>query len=397
MEIKRRTIIFILLLVAFVLFFWSRTISAENITPPVTKKVMVINFNPVIESQNNKKLTEFYNWNNPQTLSNQYIIDVKQVSGNYVNYEIAEWHDVDDFPVKQNGFDFTDDSFLQCMQNQNCDSGMANYQKILTDFQVCEKRNSRVVDELWLWGGPWFGYWEAVMAGPNAFNTNGPPIVNTACQKQLHIMGFNHERGVSEMLEDLGHRAEGTLSYVFGEDSRWNGNNNKTPWGKFTLSEKTAPGNSNCGWMHYASNSQSDYDWSNQTVVSSSCENWLNYPNLTGAKQNFNCSRWNCNGYDYKKWWLNHLPRATGQTDGKWNNWWRYILDYEESMPGDVNKDGCVNALDIGMIIENYTFEETPGPIKDPRADINGDKRVNAADISVVIEQYNPLAPGCGQ
>jgi len=28
-------------------------------------------------------------------------------------------------------------------------------------------------------------------------------------------MGFNYERGVGEMLEDLGHRAESILSHVF--------------------------------------------------------------------------------------------------------------------------------------------------------------------------------------
>jgi hypothetical protein len=302
--------------------------SPSPIESPVTKKVMVINFNPIIESQNNKKLTEVYNWNNPQTLSNQYIADIKQASGNYVNYQIAEWHDADDFPVKQNGFDFTDDSFLQCMQNHSCDGTMTNYQKILADFQVCEKRNTGTIDELWLWGGPWFGYWEAVMAGPNAFWTNGPTVTNSSCQKQLHIMGFNYERGVPEMLEDLGHRAEGVMKYVFGS---WEANPTHA-WNRFTLYDKIAPQKAACGNIHYAPNSQSDYDWSNQTTVSSSCEDWLNYPNLTGVTQNFNCSPWNCNGYDYKKWWLNHLPRVSGQTDGKWNNWWRYFLDYEEAV-----------------------------------------------------------------
>jgi len=294
---------------------------------PVNKKVMIINFNPVIESQNNKKLTEVYNWNNPQTLANQYIADVKLVSGNYTNYQITEWQEVDDFPAKQNGFNFTDASFLQCMQNNNCDAGMTNYRKILSDFQVCEKRNAGEIDELWLWGGPWFGYWEAVMAGPNAFWTNGPAITNTSCQKQLHIMGFNYERGVPEMVEDLGHRVEGTMRYVYGS---WEANSAHA-WNRFTLYDKIASQNAACGNIHYAPNSQSDYDWSNQTIVSSNCEDWLNYPNLTGTKQSFNCSPWNCNGYDYKKWWLNHLPRVSGQTDGKWNNWWRYILDYEEA------------------------------------------------------------------
>jgi len=293
---------------------------------PVTKKVMIINFNPVIETQGNKKLTEIYHWNDPQALTSQYINDVKQVSRNYVNYQIPEWQEVDDFPTKQDGFHFTDASFLQCWEQNNCNQGMANYQKILSDFQVCDKRNNGAIDELWLWGGPWFGYWEAVMAGPNAFFTNGAPITGTACQKPLHIMGFNYERGVPEMLEDLAHRTEGTMRHIYGS---WEPQLTHA-WNRFTLYDKVAPGNAVCGNVHYAPNSQSDYDWSNQAVVASSCDDWLNYPNLTGSTQNINCSPWNCNGYDYKKWWLNHLPHTPGQTDGKWNNWWRYVVNYEE-------------------------------------------------------------------
>ncbi|HEY7033357.1 MAG TPA: hypothetical protein VH482_18595 [Thermomicrobiales bacterium] len=26
-------------------------------------------------------------------------------------------------------------------------------------------------------------------------------------------------------------------------------------------------------------------------------------------------------------WWLSHLPRAEGETDGVSNNWWTYIVD----------------------------------------------------------------------
>ncbi|MCX6706277.1 MAG: hypothetical protein NTV24_04230, partial [Candidatus Woesebacteria bacterium] len=235
MKIRKRTAIFIPFLVTVAFLLPPKTILAGNITPSVTKKVMVINFDPVIESQNNIKLSEYYYWwNNPRTLSQEYINDVRQVSGGYVNYEIAEWDEVDDFPLKQNGFDFNDDSYLQCVPNRNCDEGMVNYQKILTDFQVCEKRNSGAIDELWLWGAPWFGYWEAIMVGPNAFSTNGPAITFTTCQKQLNVMGFSYERGVPEMLEDLGHRVEGTMTHLFGS---WNAYTPIHNWDKFAQTD----------------------------------------------------------------------------------------------------------------------------------------------------------------
>ena len=27
-------------------------------------------------------------------------------------------------------------------------------------------------------------------------------------------------------------------------------------------------------------------------------------------------------------WWLSHLPRSKGRTDGKLNNWWAYVADF---------------------------------------------------------------------
>ena len=29
----------------------------------------------------------------------------------------------------------------------------------------------------------------------------------------------------------------------------------------------------------------------------------------------------------YTKWWLKHLPKVGGRTNGIANNWWQYIMD----------------------------------------------------------------------
>ena len=328
-----KKIIYFSLVLITTLFFRPKTILAGTIAPPITKKVMLLIFNPVIESQNNQKLTQLLNWSDPDQLTQQYILDVKDSSGGIVNYQI------DGFPVKADGFRYSDETYLECWRDHSKCHGpdSVDYYKILSDYDVCAKRNRGEINELWLFGGPWFGYWESVMPGPGAFWTNAPPLYNSTCQKQLHIMGFSYERGVSEMLENLGHRVEGTMNQ--------NGN---SAWDKYTWFDKNHPGNSQCGNVHYAPNSDSDYDWSNQKTVASSCEDWLNYPSLTGTVETFNCSRWNCDGYQYKKWWLSHLPKYTGKTDGKWNNWWRYVLDYEEATK-------IVNISDLRSLLQNFT------------------------------------------
>lgn len=52
--------------------------------------------------------------------------------------------------------------------------------------------------------------------------------------------------------------------------------------------------------------------------------------------------------------------------------------------PGDVNGDGIVNVVDIGIIIDNYG----KNPIPDPRADLSGDGNVNVVDIGIVVDNY---------
>lgn len=51
---------------------------------------------------------------------------------------------------------------------------------------------------------------------------------------------------------------------------------------------------------------------------------------------------------------------------------------------GDVNRDGFVNVVDIGIIIDNYDIV----PMSDPRADVNEDGIANIIDIGIVIDNY---------
>lgn len=288
----------------------------------VTRRVMVLDFNPIIESQDNKRLRDLEGWNNPINLESQYINDVKTASGGYLNYQIVlRINDIDAYPTKNNGYVFTDSEYLAALSNPtNNARAIINYNKLLSDYGVCEKLNNGQFDELWVWNGPWFGFYEVTMTGPSAFYTNSPPFTGNSCNKNFMIMGFSYERSVSEMIEDLGHGLEGTLTHFFGSSST-------TPWGKFSLYDQISPSNSACGTIHYAPNSTSDYDWGNQRTVQSTCEDWLKYPNLTNASLSISCSPWNCDGYQYKKWWLTHLPKVPGKTNDYWNNWWKYFAE----------------------------------------------------------------------
>lgn len=53
--------------------------------------------------------------------------------------------------------------------------------------------------------------------------------------------------------------------------------------------------------------------------------------------------------------------------------------------PWDVNQDGHVNIVDIGLIIDNYS----KSPSNDPRTDVNGDCMVGIVDIGLLLDHYS--------
>jgi hypothetical protein len=60
------------------------------------------------------------------------------------------------------------------------------------------------------------------------------------------------------------------------------------------------------------------------------------------------------------------------------------------ALVGDVNLDGKVDIVDIGIVIDNYGAS----PISNPKADLNSDGRVNIIDIGICIDGYgnSPIA-----
>lgn len=302
-------------------------------------KVLLITFNPIIESRGNQKLSSVLGWNNPDSLTQQYIEDMQKASGGTLNYSISQRLEVDDFPILQDGFDYTDQSYLNCASdNTKCHTNSyVDYAKLFTNYQICSRLNSTGASEVWFFSGPYNGFYEWNVKGPslNLYEDNIPN-----CGKTVYVMGFNYERTVDMMLHDFGHRTEIILNWrVFNV---WANTNNV--WDKFDGQRwrydypigdpqpAVQATGTHCGNVHFAPNSNTHYNVASLISVSSDCDDWLNYPNLTGKTTNLNCTAWGCNERDHNIWWLNHIPRNAGQTNGISNNWWRYVVDWDNSL-----------------------------------------------------------------
>jgi hypothetical protein len=292
---------------------------------PITRKVMMIVFDPFVPEVGTRRLSQHLNWSDADALANQYIQDLQTCSHGYLTYQIVEKMTVDGFPVKKDGFVYSVDEYLHAWQNQTGfhQPDLVDYARILSDFNIVNKINSGIIDEVWLFGMPYAGFYESVMVGAGAFFVNAPPLTVAGVQRSFIIMGFNYQRGVGEMLEAFGHRAEFVLGRVFRNLS-----GNANLWERFTRYDKLHPGQAECGTVHFAPNSQMDYDWGNTTFVPSRCRNWLKFPDLSDPPVMVNCAEWG-NGEirQHHIWWLSLFPHLTGQSNGVSWNWWEYVAD----------------------------------------------------------------------
>jgi hypothetical protein len=292
---------------------------------PISPRVMAIVHNPVMQAHGARKIKDVYGWNDPDLLAQGYIDDIRHASYGYVNYQIVEHIQVNAFPLKKDGFCYTDESFSRAWQQRHFHQPDAvDYLELVHEFSMIEKVDSGEIDEVWLLGFPYCGYYESIMAGPGAFWCNAPPLEGTEhAARRFVIMGFNYERGVGEMLEDLGHRAESILSKVF---ERTAGDANL--FERFLRYDRKYPGQAECGNVHFAPNSLKDYDWGNATRVPSRCDSWYNFPDLNGSPRMVDCSEWGSG--DIRKhhvWWFRHFPHFIGESDGISWNWWEYVID----------------------------------------------------------------------
>ena len=53
----------------------------------------------------------------PRYLAEAYSADLQECSGNYVRYRIVDWQDVDAYPLKKDGFRYTEEEYLKCMRS----------------------------------------------------------------------------------------------------------------------------------------------------------------------------------------------------------------------------------------------------------------------------------------
>ncbi len=323
----------------------SLAVTDPNAPTKVTNvRVFLIVYNPTVDSTAGTKLSVYKNWGDPDSMINEFINDLTQVSGGLANYTIAQRVVLDEFPALTDGFVYTPQTFLGVINGTTPPHTPMNidYNTILTRFNVLQNIANNVYDEVWVLAFPYAGLYESTMGGAGAFWCNGPAIQNTSsCNRRFVVMGLSYERTVGEMLHSYAHRCESIMAQVYQcqDFLTWAYQPNRSPatisltqtlnlFQRFILFDKIAPGRAALGTVHYAPNSAQDYDYGNQTLVKSECYDWENFPGFQGDIRSVATSEWG-GGDDgaFQMWWLGHMPKVKGIQNGIANNWWQYVAN----------------------------------------------------------------------
>jgi hypothetical protein len=313
---------------------------ADSGNAEILFRVLVIDFDPILESRGNQPLHQYARWNDPRILAECFCSSFAEATGGHVRHEIVDWIDLDEWPARADGFRYGDDEWLAIYEHEPrkwpekdlCPIfpwNFLDYRSVLDRFNVGERVKRGEINQVWIFGYHYMGgvFFESRMAGRGAYWCNGPVVGSYDCDPFL-VYYFNYEREVGCMLEDVGHAVESIMTHAFGRWMCWLPQCFLNKWERFTLYDKLAPGQAACGNVHFAPNSESDYDWGNPRLVQTTYVDWLHYPSLTGETVSANCQAWgNGDMAAHHRWWFNLIPRVSGRDEhGMLNDWWQYYL-----------------------------------------------------------------------
>lgn len=312
---------------------WSPYTPAPG-NPPLTVRVLVLNYDPLVPSEQYRRLSEVFRWGNPARMATQYKEAMEHAAGGYLRFEIVQWRNLNAIYHQEDGKNYTVEEYVRNRRTgkgwRKGGGGMADYPRLLRENNVEPLVDAGLVDEVWVFSDHFFGLWEASMAGPGAFFINGGVYPKVPTRRPFAFYGFNYERGVAEMMHNASHRVEATMNRAYGP---WNLKDPKNNWEKFSANHDQSGGLAGVGTCHWPPNAKGDYDYGNKREVSSWADSYLTYPKLDFKRKTVSVSTWSKGPdphLDYMKWYFAHIPRAAGvNDDGRQNNWFKYIFDFQ--------------------------------------------------------------------
>jgi len=305
-------------------------------------RVAVVIYDPVLESEGGKRLTEFLKANDPIEYSRILANVIREASWGYINYEIVDFITVNAFPQKVDGFRYTERTFLEARKAQKWQPATMSYRRMLEETKLLDRLKNEGLTEVWLWGSGGMHFDEFAGYIPIRYARFAPTDnpwfyrpydIPPEIGRTAWVMGFNYEVGPDNMVHSYTHRVE-SMAALACAAGVWDTHQLRDPWNVFSwleLDHRGAP--SMVGNCHVPPNGEGGYDYNNKRRVLSWADSWYNFPDLRGAPRQVSSAEWGNNQFGYQKWILEHLPKYPGHTSFGYNNWWVYVANTDEDLP----------------------------------------------------------------
>ncbi|MDB5106798.1 MAG: C-terminal target protein [Fibrobacteres bacterium] len=346
---------------------------ATNTKYSLVRKVLVMNWSPILNSQGGVRLDQYgashWGWKDPVALARNYLADITEASGGYVRWKWATFPDVPAYlnrwvqltgSEQYNSATFTEQDYIDAY-NIGVNTGDwgaagramaggglygADYVGMLSYYNVEAKVQAGDVDEVLFYAHPFGQLNESAMAGDQAYSVNYGPIVWRPGIRNFMIMGLNYEWGLNEALQAFGRRSESLLGEHVYRNSMETIPNNPCYWpdfpagdycgttrpatpqrniyDRFSVTDGNLTGSAGVGatlWGPNSRNRSDQYDQALTNQAYSQADDWqFNYPLLIGAatKRLVSAGEWTGyaqdgnSGRGFKKWMQLHYPRLPG-------------------------------------------------------------------------------------
>jgi hypothetical protein len=324
---------------------WNRppfAFNAAAATGRKTAKVIVLIYDPPVPSHGGNSLIAAIKGNDPIEYSHILANVIREASWGYLNYEIVDIIKSPTFPIKADGFRYTEESYFAARKDNRWQPTTSSYRGFFTENGLLERVKREKITELWVWGASGMHMDELAMYIPNRYARYGPTDnpwfyrpydIPEELGRTTWVMGFNYEVGPDNMIHSYVHRIESMAALAFG-DGIWDTSAKRDPWNVFSWLEMDHIGApSMVGNCHVPPNGQNGYDYNNKRTVMSWSDNWRRYPDLRGEPRKVSSQEWGTNQFGYMKWILERVPKFPGFTKFGYNNWWVYIANTDEELP----------------------------------------------------------------
>jgi len=221
------------------------------------------------------------------------------------------------------------------------DNGELDYSAVYDRFDVCDRVQQGLVDEVWIWlSRPESGR-EWVTIGPNWSWTWGSNVPN--CGKTVTTLTFNYQREIDYAFEIFQRRVEGALMTNRPCDfytSTW-----PMPWTGWPSACKglvsdiyglvARPFSGNgfvgvCGDAHHPPNILDDREnvYNDPDLATSICKDWQ--WDGSAVSSSFDCHEWGCTQLGFHIWWMQNLPGYGNDNHDRYGNlmpdWWGLLF-----------------------------------------------------------------------